>query len=325
MIRELDNVVLTHNIEEHGLERGYVGVAVHCYPDEMAFEVEFMTKEGHTAAVLTLTNEDIRPINQVEQKIHIVDVQMYELDHIVTTSENDNDFEAAEERLRRWKSRTVRIIAEQVGPSEGQNLEERRSSVSYIGNPLATLYKEADVYRGFLQALIEELKEHPDVLSSTPVVTSTVNSPVDMGQRVDAKAVFIVHGHDDANLLRLESLLNDRWSLESIVLRDEAGKGRTLVEKFEQEAQGAGYAIILLTPDDLIQTPNKDFTQARPNVVFELGWFYGRIGREKVCIVCKKGTNIHSDLAGINRIEFSDSIEEAFLSIETELKGAGLV
>ena len=51
MIREHDNVVLTHDIEEHGLESGNVGVAVHCYPGEAAFEVEFITKFGQTAAV----------------------------------------------------------------------------------------------------------------------------------------------------------------------------------------------------------------------------------------------------------------------------------
>ena len=71
MIRELDNVVLTHDIGEHGLERGNVGVAVHCYPDETAFEVEFVTRDGHTAAVLKLTNEDIRPMNQKEKILHV--------------------------------------------------------------------------------------------------------------------------------------------------------------------------------------------------------------------------------------------------------------
>ena len=169
MIRELDNVVLTHDIEEHGLERGNVGVAVHCYADEMAFEVEFVTTDGHTAAVLTLTNEDIRPMNQVEQKIHIIDVQMNELDHIVTNAENDNDFDAAKERLKRWKTRTVRVLTEQVDPSEGQKLEERRRGiVSYPDNPLRNLSNEADIYRGFLQALKDELKEHPDSLSPAP-------------------------------------------------------------------------------------------------------------------------------------------------------------
>ena len=53
MIRELDTIVLTHDVKEHSLERGDVGAVVHCYPDGNAFEVEFVTGEGITAAVLT--------------------------------------------------------------------------------------------------------------------------------------------------------------------------------------------------------------------------------------------------------------------------------
>lgn len=41
MIKELDTIVLTHDIEEHGLEKGDIGVAVHCYGDGSAYEVEF--------------------------------------------------------------------------------------------------------------------------------------------------------------------------------------------------------------------------------------------------------------------------------------------
>ena len=66
MVKELDVVVLTRDIEEHGLERGDVGTVVHCYHDKIAFEVEFITGEGNTAAVLTLTNTDIRPMGKGE-------------------------------------------------------------------------------------------------------------------------------------------------------------------------------------------------------------------------------------------------------------------
>ena len=114
MIREHDNVVLTHDIEEHGLENGDVGVAVHCYADARAFEVEFMTKEGHTAAVLTLTEEDIRSMNQEEKMIHLLDVQMNELDHIVSKAEKDNDFGAANKSLSLWKSRTTRLFSQHI-------------------------------------------------------------------------------------------------------------------------------------------------------------------------------------------------------------------
>ena len=63
MIRELDTVVLTHDIDEYGLKQGDIGAVVHCYRDGAAFEVEFVTAEGRTIALLTLTQADIRLIS----------------------------------------------------------------------------------------------------------------------------------------------------------------------------------------------------------------------------------------------------------------------
>ena len=66
MIRELDTVVLTHDIAEHGLKEGDVGSVVHCYEGGGAIEVEFVTAEGKTIAVLTLTLADVRPMANEE-------------------------------------------------------------------------------------------------------------------------------------------------------------------------------------------------------------------------------------------------------------------
>jgi hypothetical protein len=66
MIRELDTVVLKQDVPEHGLKKGDVGAVVHRYADLEAFEVEFVTAEGKTVAVLTLTARDIRPIGRSE-------------------------------------------------------------------------------------------------------------------------------------------------------------------------------------------------------------------------------------------------------------------
>lgn len=66
MIRELETVVLRHNVPEHGLKKGDVGAVVHCYADRAAFEVEFVTAEGKTVAVLTLTEADVRPMGRRE-------------------------------------------------------------------------------------------------------------------------------------------------------------------------------------------------------------------------------------------------------------------
>jgi len=66
MIRELDTVVLTHDIEKYGLKEGDIGAVVHCYSDGSTFEVEFVTAEGRTIAVLTLTLDDIRLMSNKE-------------------------------------------------------------------------------------------------------------------------------------------------------------------------------------------------------------------------------------------------------------------
>ncbi len=66
MIRELDVVVLTHDIPEHDLRKGDVGAVVHCYADGAAWEVEFVTAKGTTVAVLTLSAADIRPMGNHE-------------------------------------------------------------------------------------------------------------------------------------------------------------------------------------------------------------------------------------------------------------------
>ncbi len=66
MFQELDTVVLTHNVENHGLKEGDIGVVVHCYQDRQGLEVEFVTAEGKTIALLTLTPSDVRLMRERE-------------------------------------------------------------------------------------------------------------------------------------------------------------------------------------------------------------------------------------------------------------------
>ena len=66
MIKELDTVVLTHDIAKYRLVEGDIGVVVHCYSDGNAYEVEFVTAEGRTIAVLTLNLDDVRLMSSRE-------------------------------------------------------------------------------------------------------------------------------------------------------------------------------------------------------------------------------------------------------------------
>lgn len=73
MFNELETVVLAHDLNDHNLTRGDVGTIVHSYADGKAYEVEFVTGEGKTIALVTLEQADIRPMRRQE----ILHVRMY--------------------------------------------------------------------------------------------------------------------------------------------------------------------------------------------------------------------------------------------------------
>jgi predicted nucleotide-binding protein len=154
------------------------------------------------------------------------------------------------------------------------------------------------MYKGFLRALAEELEANPDSVLSQAVPLAAKAVQLDTQADEAINGIFIIHGHDEVNLLRFKEVLRDKWKPQPIVLMGKPGKGRTLIEKFEQEAQRAVFAFAILTPDDWVSLDEVEYAQARPNVVFELGWFFGRLRREKVCILLQRGTRIHSDLDG---------------------------
>ena len=116
--------------------------------------------------------------------------------------------------------------------------------------------------------------------------------------------VFIVHVHDEHAKAELENMMH-RLKLEPVVLHRRPDKGRTTIEKFEAESKGSGYALILLTSDDdcllLDEETNqrKKVKRARQNVLLELGFFIGSLGRERVCAIYKKGVEIPSDISGV--------------------------
>ncbi|MFP4364131.1 MAG: DUF4926 domain-containing protein [Spirochaetia bacterium] len=69
MLKELDNIVLTRNLPDYSLEKGDIGVIVHKY-NSTGYEVEFLLANGKTVCVVTLTNEEIRPVHS-EEILHV--------------------------------------------------------------------------------------------------------------------------------------------------------------------------------------------------------------------------------------------------------------
>ena len=156
--------------------------------------------------------------------------------------------------------------------------------------------------------------------------TSSMSCQVSQTSRVPlTKNVFVIHGHDELNTRRLTQLLQGHFSLNPIAMLSKPGMSRPLIEKFEEEAQNCSFAFGLFTPDDEIVNASNRYMQARPNVIYEVGWFIGRLGKHRVTLLLKHGTNIHSDLDGVSRIPFSDNVEDKFLDIQEELKAAKII
>ena len=98
--------------------------------------------------------------------------------------------------------------------------------------------------------------------------------------------VFIIHGHDETRLLELEKIIRDDFNLIPIILKDQPDQGATtIIEKFELYAPQCSYAIALFTPDDIVENSGKKYLQARPNVIYELGWFCAKLTRKRVILI----------------------------------------
>ncbi len=128
--------------------------------------------------------------------------------------------------------------------------------------------------------------------------------------------VFVVHGHDQGLKTDIERFLLE-IGLTPVVLHREADQGATIIEKFEKHSD-VGYAFILLTPDEISFTADQENIEdakrrkefrARPNVIFEFGYFVGRLGRDRVCCLLKGGVAVPSDLDGIVYKKIDDTID----------------
>ncbi len=138
------------------------------------------------------------------------------------------------------------------------------------------------------------------------------------------KEVFIVHGHDDGTKETIARFV-EKFGLKATILHEQPNEGRTIIEKLEDCADQAGFAIVLLTPDDIgtlkDDVNNTGKPRARQNVVFELSYFMGKLGRELVCPLFKGEIEKPSDIDGVIYVPMNS--EDWKLKLGREMKNAG--
>ncbi len=145
--------------------------------------------------------------------------------------------------------------------------------------------------------------------------------------------VFIVHGVDSSLQKELELFLKN-VGLEPVALRRESNEGKTIIEKLEKDPD-VGYAFVLLTPDEISYTVDEDKVgddkrkkefRARPDVIFEFGYFIGKLDRSRVCCILKGDVTEPIDIAGFVYKKVGDGgIDAIAYAIIKELKAAGYI
>jgi predicted nucleotide-binding protein len=166
-----------------------------------------------------------------------------------------------------------------------------------------------------LAGIIKRFEEDLEFANSEPK-NETAES-----RRVLSRRVFVVHGHDDGPREAVARFL-ERIGFEPIILHEQANRGRTIIEKVEAHGD-AGFAVVLLTPDDegclKGETPQP---RPRQNVLLELGYFAGRLGRANVCALKVGDIELPSDFGGVVWEKF-DVSGGWKLALARELRAAG--
>ena len=168
-----------------------------------------------------------------------------------------------------------------------------------------------------LQSMVEEIEEYwPDIPAE--MASTTIGQPT---QPTVANQIFLIHGRDHGTKDTVARFLQG-LGLDPIILHERPNQGRTIIEKFEEYAK-TSYAIALLTPDD-VGGPDADKLRprARQNVILELGFFWGSLGRGRVAALLKDNLEIPSDYDGVVYIELDD-YDGWHMKLARELKAAG--
>ncbi len=176
-----------------------------------------------------------------------------------------------------------------------------------------------------IDSIIERLELIPLSSACKPATSQQVikSQPI-------SKKIFVVHGHDEKIKTELELFLHENH-LEPVVLHRQADQGLTIIEKFEKYSD-VGYAFILLTPDEIAYLASEDSKpdnerhkefRARPNVLFEFGYFVGKLGRSRVCCLYTGNVSLPSDVQGMIYKGYNKIFKEIEYDLIKELRASG--
>ena len=220
-----------------------------------------------------------------------------------------------------WQQRTEVVLRNVVGDasplySSFQDISYTLSMFSVRTPQSAWVEQQQSGVRQAI-AILEAAKTEVELSGGLPEPAA--------GTHPSGSSVFIVHGHDDAKKHEVARFLRKLTGNEPVILHEQANGGRTIIEKFEEHAADAGYAVVIATGDDLGRAVPDDalLPRARQNVIFELGFFFGILGRSRVALLYTEGLDRPSDIDGVVRIALDEGGAWKML-LAREISGAGI-
>lgn len=137
-------------------------------------------------------------------------------------------------------------------------------------------------------------------------VSDKISTPAVRSAPLGNTKVFVVHGHD-AGAKETIARFIEQQGLEAVILHEKASRGMSIPEKLAAHGD-VGFAVILLTPDDFGRAAAEadEKPRARQNVILELGYFVGRLGRDRVCALLKGTVDLPTDYVGTVYVPLDD-------------------
>ena len=140
------------------------------------------------------------------------------------------------------------------------------------------------------------------------------------------RKVFISHGHDEEAITTVAEFV-ENLGLKVTVLGAQPSNDLTIIENLDRYADDTGFAIALLTPDDVGALKDEADRQlnprARQNVLFELGYFIGKLNPNQVCLLYKEGVELPLGIRDVAYVPM-DSTDDWKLKLSREMQNAGL-
>lgn len=230
-------------------------------------------------------------------------------------------------RYQNWYDYNVTLLESIFSTSEisDKYTGKGRGAIVAVSQKIPTLSDSVKDFKKRVQEQINKLRSIKKQLElynepEEKIVAKKVGT-----KKSSSNKIFIVHGRDARTKGAVDRFLK-RLKLKPVILHTKPNMGRTIIEKFEAYAD-VEYAIILLTPDDVGGEKSEGVKpelkkRARQNVVFEHGFFIGKLGRERVCALRGEDVELPSDMSGILYITI-DEQKIWKISLAKELRAAG--